>query len=151
MEFNLSCETYCRSASMGLRFFKRRNNTNGIFGCSLDNQLQWGCAFSSAEISNAVALTNFYTELQWGCAFSSAEIGRSWAVYLLLPHASMGLRFFKRRNPIPDGARQLIRQLQWGCAFSSAEIIICVVFRNGLKRLQWGCAFSSAEIGCNQR
>ena len=91
-------------------------------------QLQWGCAFSSAEIPWATN-TNRKTgnRLQWGCAFSSAEMTAitTWLVLCVIcfngaalfqaqkcqscsltfasgTRASMGLRFFKRRNKILD-------------------------------------------------
>jgi len=85
-------------ASMGLRFFKRRNQNITQQNQTKYNMLQWGCAFSSAEITDMFKLSIPGVPLQWGCAFSSAEIKGN---------ATMSLSADK---------------LQWGCAFSSAEM-----------------------------
>jgi len=83
---------------MGLRFFKRRNKSQRAKSIRAKEPLQWGCAFSSAEIT--------------------AKGKR----YIFGNGASMGLRFFKRRNLNSLGAILLFYLLQWGCAFSSAEM-----------------------------
>jgi len=86
-----------QSASMGLRFFKRRNPPRKVKdgGRFL---LQWGCAFSSAEMAQRRGRGNRFAKLQWGCAFSSAEIKSDGFSFIDRNSASMGLRFFKRRN-----------------------------------------------------
>jgi len=62
--------------------------------------------------------------LQWGCAFSSAEIDLIFVNVKIIKRASMGLRFFKRRNNFNYVQKKSHTKLQWGCAFSSAEIIL---------------------------
>jgi len=88
---------YC-FASMGLRFFKRRNNSLSYPQSAGNLMLQWGCAFSSAEIKLKEAQATRDDLLQWGCAFSSAEIEAPRLPMYIRGYASMGLRFFKRRN-----------------------------------------------------
>jgi len=58
---------------MGLRFFKRRNTKFCRWLINI-TRLQWGCAFSSAEIKRETKMSYTTVLLQWGCAFSSAEI-----------------------------------------------------------------------------
>jgi len=63
------------------------------------NWLQWGRAFSSAEICNNFFIFIFkIIWLQWGRAFSSAEIFHIANFSYLACPASMGPRFFKRGN-----------------------------------------------------
>ena len=108
--------------------------------------LQWGRAFSDAEISIKTGEKTLKTGLQWGRAFSDAEIPpiksrasitvsgfngaapfqtRKWRHTFQKEYwsrASMGPRLFRRGNA---GAVLLIAkalQLQWGRAFSDAEM-----------------------------
>ena len=107
---------------MGLRFFKRRNLLRKLIIYFLNKMLQWGCAFSSAEIRayrtnrrwrrgfNGAALFQAQKSiiywLKWninqgfnGAALFQAQKFRLfWQNKYLLTNASMGLRFFKRRN-----------------------------------------------------
>jgi len=161
------------TASMGLRFFKRRNL--GRFLCDLfcgkcrfngaalfqaqksekvlcrecaRKELQWGCAFSSAEIPVGKYPVLSCVLLQWGCAFSSAEIDAKRKDISVLASASMGLRFFKRRNTVSNKHKSKNRkQASMGLRFFKRRND-CDNNLAGPVRylLQWGCAFSSAEM-----
>jgi len=84
---------------MGLRFFKRRNTIEKITYNAICQLLQWGCAFSSAEIQLIFYISSLAGGASMGLRFfkrrnQSAEV--ECPPFRLL--ASMGLRFFKRRN-----------------------------------------------------
>src|SRR6266403_6188073 len=111
------------TASMGPRSFERGNVDDPRYPVQRDEQLQWGRAHSSAEITGKYARTDANAALQWGRAHSSAEM------------LCMGSRTCWR----------LIR-LQWGRAHSSAEITSRSSEPAWVARLQWGRAHSSAEI-----
>ncbi len=66
--------TFPHNASMGPRFFKRGNLTGQVLALGIDKMLQWGRAFSSAEIVPRVPTLS------------------------VAGFASMGPRFFKRGN-----------------------------------------------------
>ena len=87
---------------MGPRFFKRGNASQAFSDTSFDVTLQWGRAFSSAEISLILDDADAKRLLQWGRAFSSAEIAKRLSPPIQFEIASMGPRFFKRGNSCKD-------------------------------------------------
>ena len=133
--------------------------------------LQWGCAFSSAEIMWSSNFARWQNLCFNGAALFQAQKSVRWGVGVTgLTGASMGLRFFKRRNNIKNkkssenfwsfnGAAlfqaqkckyiqstpPLYTQLQWGCAFSSAEIPTSYVLRVRLNRGFNGAALFQAQ------
>jgi len=68
------CGRFDFTASMGPRPFERGNRVVGDLARELAEQLQWGRALSSAEISGGCGSFSVCIELQWGRALSSAEI-----------------------------------------------------------------------------
>ncbi len=85
-------------------------------------RLQWGRAFSDAEMSALRAAIRGGYLLQWGRAFSDAEI--TYHIEDIAPY----------------------KKLQWGRAFSDAEIRLALRQNPAATPLQWGRAFSDAEM-----
>jgi len=64
-------------ASMGLRFFKRRNKTSRAIAIRIVSLCFNGAALFQAQKWNLISpVKPTVGQLQWGCAFSSAEITR---------------------------------------------------------------------------
>jgi len=80
--------------------------------------LQWGRAFSSAEI-RFFPIQNLHPSilLQWGRAFSSAEINIGGWCDKIHHGASMGPRFFKRGNWVMDFISQFGLKASMGPRF----------------------------------
>jgi len=134
--------------------------------------LQWGRAFSSAEIRrlywpawrqlasfNGAALfqarksilpppfSSISFVLQWGRAFSSAEIYSTESNSSAISFASMGPRFFKRGNQKDKKNRDDEQIASMGPRFFKRGNMNQSPSQLPLFRLlQWGRAFSSAEI-----
>ncbi len=71
-------------------------------------QLQWGRAFSDAEIGVQSLKSSSFHLLQWGRAFSDAEISLGNSIVPQVAYASMGPRLFRRGNDSDGGAAQVI-------------------------------------------
>jgi len=64
----------------------------------VETRLQWGCAFSSAEIDYLLAEMEYKSGLQWGCAFSSAEIPSLLAKQILAYKCFNGAALFQAQK-----------------------------------------------------
>jgi len=136
-------------ASMGLRFFKRRNTLLFHLICRMNLSGFNGAALFQAQKSHTgPRVIENSPGFNGAALFQAQKCGIAIERDFYPGEASMGLRFFKRRNvrQTPQDAAYRFR-LQWGCAFSSAEIG-ALATEEGIQLvgLQWGCAFSSAEI-----
>ncbi len=111
-------------ASMGPRFHKRGNRLLRLWPRRAGHQASMGPRFHKRGNGAGWTLGGLHMKrLQWGRAFTNAEIPAPRMRSPVAPRASMGPRFHKRGNSgrvawqVPERGT-----LQWGRAFTNAEM-----------------------------
>jgi len=111
---------------MGPRFFKRGNASQAFSDTSFDVTLQWGRAFSSAEIPYKIKRKKMNKIASMGPRFFKRGNLFCSGNFLFTIYCFNGAALFQARKYVVDfRCVEHICGLQWGRAFSSAEIHTC--------------------------